>query len=387
MHAFLGLHYFYLFYKHRLLPFFFLGVISVPFAWISLFFALGHSQTGSEFDELISRVAFLILVFFVLLFFISVAYPTIFTNYNHPAFLVLSEIATLVFIILTVLNDPDMLTKHPSALEEHEFLSKMLITLFLIVVGGILGPMATWRAYKEQLNILAGICLSLSIGTILGGVLGLVFQIDIMGLLIIGFFEAFGTVFLMSSQRFKTISAMYPIYRSTEGIPQYSAQATEKGSNIIPKISIAAFIFAEIGPRLFEGRGALFDTPNFETVRLAAKLGVFYFTLFGAAADRHHDLFSQSLIFGPLPVYGHPSLRSFTCGFRVENPNSNDPRLEKETLGIFSVFVPASFCHSIEAYRFQNEIEALCQSFEHLDDIAPAIEDLAQKSIRGSKSR
>jgi hypothetical protein len=382
-HSFLGLHYFYLFYKHRLLPFFFLGAISIPFAWIALFFALGHSQTGSEFDELISRVAFLMLVLFVFLFFLSVAYPTIFTRYNHPAFLVLSELAALVFIILIVLNDPDMLTDHPSIFEEHEILSKMAIVLFLVVIGAILGPWAAWKAYTGHLDILAWICLSLSIGTIVGGALVLVFQMDIIGLAIIAFFEALGTVFLMSSLRFKIISAMYPVYRSTEGIPQFSVQATEKESEMLPKFSIAAFIFSEVGPKLYEGRGPLFDTANIETVRLAPKLGVFYFTLYGTTADRQYDLFRHSLIFGPLPVYGHPSLRSFACGFRVEDPNSSDPRLENETLGIFSVFVPASFCHSIEAYQFQNEIEVLCQTFEHLDDLAPAIEDLAQKYASG----
>jgi len=104
-HSFLGLFYFRLFHKHRLLPYYFLGVISVPFAVTAVITAIGDSK----FMELISRVSSSLMIFFVFLFFLSVANPRIMTKHSQPTVLVSVCVFLQIIFALIIAEDTDLL--------------------------------------------------------------------------------------------------------------------------------------------------------------------------------------------------------------------------------------------------------------------------------------
>jgi hypothetical protein len=372
IHLFLGLYYFHLFVHHRLLPFFFLGAVSIPFAIIAAVFALGESE--SEFMRLISSVSSFFMLFLILLFFLSVANPEIFEKYSQPTVLVASEIIAVIFVVLVVSYDTDILASGAFGTLNFEIPAGVAIFFFLIVVA-LSGSWAAWKSYQTNLSILAFICLLLIVGSFLGGFTALLLHEDQIGLLIIALFQLPGALILAIPEEVHPVTAMYPIYRKTEGFMQVQSLSAVQSEKLVQNVSIAAFIFAEHGPTLFDSKGPLFHPEVDE--RLSMKLSVFYFALFGNVSGSEEDWFQKSISFGPLPVYGHPSLRSLVSGFKVDDPSLSDPRLEKAP-GIIAIFFPAAARHSVELYLLGQELETMCKRLTHIRDVTPALEAFTQ---------
>ncbi|MFQ5978156.1 MAG: hypothetical protein ACE5OZ_08510 [Candidatus Heimdallarchaeota archaeon] len=377
-HLFLGAYFFHLFNRHRLLPFFFLGAVSIPFGLMAALFALGGDVINWGGADLISRLSCFFSIFFIFLFFLSVATPGIFTKYSQPTFLILSEIVAIAFVILVVSSDNDILATSAFGSFDIEFPAGLAIGLFLFFVGPVCGVWAAWKAYKANLHVLMAICLFLLSAVVVGGANCLLLHQNQTGLLFIALLELPAVAILAIPEELQPITAMYQVYRRSEGISRLQSLPAIHAKTLFAQITISVFVFADSGPKLFKSMGPMFHGSKIENERLAVKLAVYYFALFGNASDADEDLFQKGISFGPLPVYGRPYFRSVVCGFKADDPSVTDPRLKNTTPGLISIFFPASARHSIEIYNLQQELEAMCKQLDHIRDVIPAIESFAQ---------